>query len=156
MAYWDLIEPYWEKISVYDGPAKFLAQFAQVPETIGHLYASHFAQSEISNGGMHQLFWNNTGVLVPEAISGFRALNLGAFADQLANAANLLGPIYPRECPPRRKILEAMPSDVFREFDDIFFAQFDAFNSPNAYERAADAYARLSMTALPGPSERYK
>ena len=150
MGYWDLIDPYWEKISIYDGPAKFLAQFTLAPEAIGHLYASHFAQSEICNGGMHQLFWNDTGVLVPEAISGFRALNLDILADPLANAAKLLASPYPRECPPRRKILETMPSDAFRAFDDIFFAQLDPYKSPNAYEHAADAYAQSMMT---GPTD---
>jgi hypothetical protein len=146
MGYWNLVEPYWDRISIYDGPIVFLAQFAEAPEASGHLFASHFAQSEISNGGMHQLFWNSTGVLVPEAVSGFQALGLDIFADRLRHATSLFGGIYPRECAQRREILETMASDIFDECDQVFFAHLSAHPSPNAFERAADAYAERHVT----------
>jgi hypothetical protein len=146
MGYWDLVEPWWDRISIYDGPAVFLAQFAEAPEASGHLFASHFAASEIANGGMHQLFWNSTGVLVFEAISGFRALGLDIFADQLRDAASLFGPIYPRAQAKRQEILETMAPDIFEGFDEVFFACLDAAASPDAFERAADAYAERHRT----------
>ena len=149
MDYWTQVEPYWDRVSIYDGPAQFLAQFALVPESIGHLYASHFAQSEICNGGMHQLFWNDTGVLVPEAIVGFRALKLDVLADVLGQAASAFGPLYPREYRKRREMLDTWPSNVFESMDDIFFAHMDSMAEPNAYERAAETYAIATMPSNP-------
>jgi len=146
MSYWDLVEPYWDRISVYDGPAVFLTQFAEAPEPSGHLFAAHFARSEIGNGGMHPLFWNATGVLVPEAISGFPAPGLDILAEQLGQAADLLGPVYPRVQAKRQEILETMAPDIFEGSDELFFAHLDSFAPEDAFERAADAYAKRHIS----------
>jgi len=61
------------------------------------LYAAHFCLSEVHNGGFLQLFWNSTGVLVPEAIEGYQALGMPKLAATFASAAGVLGSAYPRD-----------------------------------------------------------
>ena len=69
--YFDLIEPIWEQVSIYDGEAVFLRQFGAIAERQKHVLAAHWCQSEVCNGGFLQFFHNSTGVLCPEAVTGF-------------------------------------------------------------------------------------
>ena len=68
--YWSLVEPISDKIEIYEGPEEFACAFAGVPRPAGLLFAAHFCQSEVCNGGFDQFFSNSTGVLAPEAIEG--------------------------------------------------------------------------------------
>jgi hypothetical protein len=47
------------------------------------LYALYWLESETSNGGLHQYFWNPTGMLADEAVQGARRLRLSGYADLL-------------------------------------------------------------------------
>lgn len=111
--YWDLIAPYWERISIYDGPEIFLAQFSTAPEASQNLFATHWAQSEARNGGLSQLFFNSTGVLVPEAVAGFKAIGMPLAAAALGEAMSIFGEPYPRKQAERELVLETAPSGNF-------------------------------------------
>src|SRR5690242_11902875 len=74
--YWAAVQPVWKLISIYDGPAAFCRQFTSVPREVGHLFAAHWCQSEVCNGGFHQFFLNPSGVLAPEAAAGFAAIGM--------------------------------------------------------------------------------
>jgi hypothetical protein len=63
--YWDLVEPIWDEISIYDGAEQFLQDFEKTDERPGILFAAHWTQSEVMNGGLGQFFNNSTGVLAP-------------------------------------------------------------------------------------------
>jgi hypothetical protein len=96
-SYWNLIDPIWDKINIYDGEAAFLASIQPFPRPTVLLYAAHFCQSEVCNGGLLQFFWNNTGVLCPEAIEGFRIIGMPQVASIIEAAAASLGSPYPRD-----------------------------------------------------------
>ncbi len=104
-SYWDLVEPVWKKISIYDGPEAFLSQFRSFPAVPGNLFAAHWCQSEVRNGGLHQFFSNSTGVLAPEALSGFQAIGLTEWATILDEAMRFFGPSYPRDRETRIAVL---------------------------------------------------
>ncbi|MBX9461277.1 MAG: DMP19 family protein [Brevundimonas sp.] len=104
--YWRTIGPWWKRISIYDGGALFLRQFAAAPEAVGHLFAAHWLQSEVRNGGFGQFFSNSTGVLAPEAERGFRAIGMPMAADVIASQIASFGPAYPREQDDRELVLE--------------------------------------------------
>src|SRR6478672_11661355 len=87
--YWSLVKPIWRSISIYHGPDTFLRQFRVVRPESGYLFAAHWCQSEVRNGGLHQFFSNSTGVLAPEALTAFRAIGLSEWADVLAEAMRL-------------------------------------------------------------------
>lgn len=96
-SYWELIEPYYLTIDIYNGSQKYTESSAAVPRTVILLHAAHMCQSEIHNGGFLQLFWNNTGVLVPEGGEGFNTIGMPKTASLLQRAAETLGSPFPRE-----------------------------------------------------------
>ncbi len=105
-AYWLLIEPYWEKISIYDGPEQFLREFQKAPLTVRNLFASHWLQSEVLNGGFGQFFDNSTGVLAPEAADGFLAIGMPETSKFIRHVMSGFGEIYPRDREQRVEFLE--------------------------------------------------
>src|ERR1700722_15197167 len=96
VGYWSLIEPVWFPLnsSWDDGCEEFLRQFRAVRPEVGNLYAAHWCQSEVCNGGLHQFFSNTTGLLAPEALEGFRAIGLTDCAEILAEAMKFFGSPY--------------------------------------------------------------
>jgi hypothetical protein len=146
--YWSLIEPVWRAISIYDGPETFLRQFRAVRPEVGHLFAAQWCQSEVCNGGLHQFFFNSTGVLAPEAVEGFRAIGLAEWAECLAKAMRFFGSPYPRGRAERQEMLHSRRGgkrvewDPFYRLDERFFAWLHA--EPHRWERAADRYAERS------------
>ena len=146
--YWDRVEPYWNGLPT-DDPAAYLAFYKGMPPVAGHLIATHWVVSEVSNGGLHQLLTNSTGVVVPEAVAGFRAMGLGELADIVAEAAAFFGPTFPREQMVRIAALDRYaersgdPDDwnPFDALDDRFYDALDLEAEVDAYTAKADAYA---------------
>jgi|GEM_PF-516008 len=96
-SYWDLLDPYFEKVNIYDGPEKLAESVACIPSHAVLLYAVHMCQSEVCNGGFLQLFWNSTGIIVPDAIEGYRSIGMPETASVVEQAALCLGTLYPRD-----------------------------------------------------------
>jgi hypothetical protein len=146
--YWQLLDPIWDKVSFYDRPEPFLRDFAELPTAVGHLFAAHWCQSEVCNGGFHQFFTNSTGVLAPEALAGFKAIGATEWASLLEEAMRFFGAPYPREREVREERLSKVPGKE-REQWDPFFALDDRFYEwkhaeDGRWERAADAFARAN------------
>jgi hypothetical protein len=148
--YWQAIEPIWDDITIYDGPTPFLEQFQSVKPYLRNLFATHWCQSEVCNGGLHQFFWNSTGVLAPEAVEGFLALGLPDCAAILKEAMAVFGPTYPRERSERTEALDQLSTEataeeeLFRELDDRFF---DAIGpASERFCHAADEYIRSAAS----------
>jgi hypothetical protein len=136
--YWQLIEPILDQINIYDGPDIFLGTFATAKPPTGAIYAAHFAQSEICNGGFHQLFSNSTGVLSPEAVEGFRLIGMDKTADLLKAAMEALGNPFPRDRAARQKTLKNVPEEKLNQLDRVFFKEIDQENG--GFEAAANAF----------------
>ena len=146
--YWARIEPFWNDLPT-DDPAAYRAFFDSMPPVAGHLIATHWVVSEVSNGGLHQLFTNSTGVVVPEAVAGFRAMGLTVLADIVAEAAAFFGSAYPREQMARIGALDRHaagtgdPDDwnPFEALDDRFDDALEVEGDEDAYTRRANAFA---------------
>ncbi len=106
-AYFKLVEPYWESISIYDGAEKFTTAFNAAPEKVRVLFAIHWFQSEVMNGGLGQFFSNPTGILAPEAVAGLRAIGMPECASILDEAMKFFGDVYPRKASVREDAFEA-------------------------------------------------
>jgi len=146
MGYWDLIDPIWEKVSIYDGPDAFLQQYGASLEVSRVLFAAYWCQSEICNGGFDQFFSNSTGVLAPEGVEGFRKIGMPQIAALMEQAMSALGLIYPRDRDEREDAIEAAwdacadnESGPFGDLDELFFQLIETENG--GFEEAADAYA---------------
>jgi Domain of unknown function (DUF4375) len=145
-SYWSLVEPLWLPLNLSwdEGPDEFPRQFRSVQPEIGHLYAAHWCQSEVCNGGLHQFFSNTTGLMAPESLDGFRAIGLADWAEIVDAAIKHFGDPYPRERSERQNVLPAPKwrggpgLDLFDRLDERFFdAAVESEDAANAYvERA--------------------
>ncbi|MEX2140763.1 MAG: DMP19 family protein [Pirellulales bacterium] len=144
--YWSLVDPIWDAISIYDGEEVFLKQFEACPVAQRTLFAAHWCQSEVRNGGFHQFFGNSTGVLAPEAASSFQCIGMPKTAALVSQAMLWFGPTYPRDREVRDKKLAKYESehpedwDPFEELDDQFFELIE--NENGGFDAAADMYAK--------------
>jgi len=144
--YWDLISPYWLPLneSWNRGVNAFLSESRKVPGPVIHLYAGHWCQSEVNNGGLCQFFVNTTGLLAPEALQALRTLGLLEWFAVLSEAISYFGDPYPRERAARLKMLPEgerghKAADPFVALDDRFYTSRDA--ARDHWERTADEYA---------------
>lgn len=146
MGYWSLVEPIWEKVSIYDGPDTFLSQYNASPEASRVLFAAHWCQSEINNGGFEQFFSNSTGVLAPEGVEAFRTIGMPQTAALIAKAMVAFGSEYPRDRDEREDALEAIweatgddEEGPFGDLDEAFFRLIET--ESGGFDAAADRYA---------------
>lgn len=144
--YWSVIEPIWDSIDIYGTPENFLHQFHAVSPGAGHLFAAHWCQSEVCNGGFHQFFCNSTGVLAPEALAGFLAIGLSEWTKLLAEAMKFFGAPYPRDREKRLAMLPRGPGkrkewDPFYALDDRFYLHA----KENPWDLAADRFAEANL-----------
>jgi hypothetical protein len=143
------LEPFWKTVSIYEGPAVFCEQFDRLPREIGVLFAAHWLNSEVCNGGFHQFFSNPTGVLAPEAHTAFRALELEQAAAIIQQAISFFGPDYPREQEDRCVMLDSIPGDTRAEYDPFYALDplyFELLPSATRrFQLAADTYAKHNV-----------
>ena len=144
-SYWSLVEPVWDTISIYDGASRFVSDYEAAPEVSRVLFAAHWCQSEICNGGFHQFYWNSTGVLAPEAADAFRKLGMPHTADLISESMSWFPTAFPRDRAVRQDLLDAHASsapdadDPFDPIDDRFFKLLES--EAGGFEAAANAYA---------------
>jgi hypothetical protein len=148
--YWSVIEPHWIPLNEawdYD-IAAFLSSVRKVHVRVCHLYAAHWCQSEVINGGFYQFFHNSTGILAPESLAGFHAIGLHDLATALNKAMKFFGEEHPRE---RKRRLEQLPEmantnraewDPFIKEDELFYRCLEI--EEYRWERAADIYAAVT------------
>ena len=159
--YWSLVEPYWKDCPVGD-PAAYLKFCRRMPSVARDLLTTHWVVSEVSNGGFHQLFTNPTGVLLPEAIIGFRAMGLDELANIASEASSFFDQAYPRDQEPRIEALELYAShrqdqddwNPFEQLDDRFYAALNLESEEDSYTSKANVYAELSRNAHTVPFPR--
>jgi Domain of unknown function (DUF4375) len=147
--YWSVIEPYWDSLTgAWADVNDFLRVYRQAPQVVQHLYAAHWCQSEVCNGGLHQFFHNSTGILAPEAVVGFKAIGLKELASTVQEAMDYFGNTYPRERSARLMLLPDSPVgkrsswDPFTALDDRFYGCIEA--ERNLWETRADRYAAVA------------
>jgi hypothetical protein len=143
-AFWKAIADVDEAVSIYDGPVQFQREFAAVPAKAGNLFASHWCQTEVCNGGFRQFYTNSTGVLAPEAVEAFKELGMPGTAAVVAEANSWFGYAYPRQRQTRELTLKAHAtmhpgsSGPFEELEEKFFRLLSSENG--GFERAVKAY----------------
>ena len=143
--YWEVIEPIWDEVSFYESYDIFRRGFSKLTEKQKIIYPVHWANSEICNGGLDQFFSNSTGMLAPEAETGFRVIGLVETARIIGRASQMLGFPFPRERADRQECLAklyATYSSEGRAFDELDHAYYDSIDSgPESLEVILDRFA---------------
>jgi hypothetical protein len=108
---------------------------------IGRLYAAHWCQSEVRNGGFHQFFSNTTGLLAPEALDSFKAIGATVWAELLAQAMKHFGTPYPRSRDLREELLPMRQRGPREAWDPFYKLDERFFEWTDNWEGTANAYA---------------
>ncbi|CAN5394672.1 hypothetical protein BH09PSE1_BH09PSE1_02510 [soil metagenome] len=149
-------DPFWKRVNIYDGGEVFLRDLAVVPDAIRPLLVTQWVNSEVHNGGFAQLFFNSTGVLVPEAIAGFRTLGMPMIADIVSAATTIFPMPYPRDREQRLNLFDLPDKDedgrvVFARFAELTAPKLDLLDKTfwqimavenGVYTKAANRYAK--------------
>jgi hypothetical protein len=143
VGYWSLVQPVWLQLnsSWDDRWEKFVREFRAIRPEVGHLYAAHWCQSEVCNGGFHQFFSNSTGLLAPEAMVGFRAIGLTEWAEILTTGMKFFGSQYPRERADREELLPSRQRGPRKEWDPFDGLDERFYELADRWEEAANTYA---------------
>jgi len=118
-AYYEWLRPLLRRIPFSKTPQEYLDSIADVPRPELAIFAAHCCDSEIGNGGFLQLFYNATGIVVPEAYEGYIALGKPELAMIVQRAAKLLGEPYPREQEERQEALLVASGKSLSEVEKI-------------------------------------
>jgi hypothetical protein len=91
------------RINIWDKPdGEVAAQLAALPKEQRTLFAMEIFNSEFSNGGVHQFFFNSSGALAPEVYDAFLELGLERQAAIYKRALDMFPGKYPRDMQKRR------------------------------------------------------
>ena len=110
---WHVVEAMWPLVDIYSGASEQSLAYARRGQVA--VYATRFVDSEICNGGFHQLFYNSTGILYAEAVAGFERLGAAEYAQLLQTAGALLGRSVPRDRDARIARLERIPYEEWKQ-----------------------------------------
>jgi len=144
-SYWRFVEPIWYTVNIHGGEDVFLEEFNKVTEKQKVLFAAHWAQSEIFNGGLGQFFSNSTGVLAPEAVTAFKAIGMPKCSSILAASMDFFGDNYPRDKVVRKEVFERFyerfgeDAEPMLEHEDAMALEIEKEN--RGFEDAANKYA---------------
>lgn len=136
---WRVIQPAFEAVSIYGGPASIDEQLASLTPGQRAILALHWTVSEVSNGGFDQYFMNPTGDLAFEARAGFERIGADRTAALVDRAfAAFPGGSVPRDTDRRARLLESLDDDrrdeLFETVDEEFYSLMDSELYPRAVE----------------------
>lgn len=118
---WDVIEPVYWSVSIYDGPDLYDYQLSKFSDAQRYLQAIHRYLTEVQNGGHEQFYSNSTGLVWQDARDGFREIGLPRGAAILDVTARRMGGEPSRDRQEREDQLEQESP----EFDDCDEALYD-------------------------------
>ena len=116
--HWAVLQPMWHELHTPYEPDPRLHQATPGQRA---LYALYWLESETSNGGLHQYFWNPTGMLADEAVQGAHRLGLSGYADLLAEAITTVfdSPTVPQDQRLRQRALDGLSDQRRRRLDAL-------------------------------------
>ena len=117
----DLIEPVWWAVSIYDGKEQYEADMAPFTAAQRGVFAVMWYDAEVGNGGHEQFFDNSTGIVWEDALAGFRLIGAEKCAAILERVIAKCGGSIPFSREERSGILEKLDEDIFGEDDDDYY-----------------------------------
>jgi hypothetical protein len=134
---WRVIQPAYDAVSIYDGPAVLDSQLASLTPGQRALLSIYWTDAEVSNGGFDQYFFNSTGDLAYEAIAGFKRIGAARTAQLLERVlASFPGGPPSRDRDARAEILDEIDEDKRDELFEVLDQEFYDLLEAEVYVRA--------------------
>jgi hypothetical protein len=148
----DILDPVWWSGDIYDSVIDYDRCLAPFSREQRILYAVLWYQSEVDNGGHDQFFFNSTGIVYPDAVSGLRELSLLEGVEILTEAGRRMGGIPARDRAERQRQLNKLHPE-FGDLDTRFYDLDKKVNldaTMTSYMRAhADAFGFHGVVQIP-------
>lgn len=141
---WELIQPLWYTVSIYDGFFKYNQDLKPFSDAQRKILALFWYDSEVCNGGHDQFFSNSTGIVWKDALECMWMIGADKYAENLQKAVDMFGGRVPFERDDRNAALEKLYEnkdfDDFREIDKFYYGEEDINELMNEYvkQHAAD------------------
>lgn len=134
---WDLIQPLWYTVSIYDGYEVYLRDSKPFTVEQRRIFALHWYNSEVCNGGHDQFFSNSTGIVWKDAIDGMRMIGASKTADNFEKAINMFGTEVLFDRDKRNDMLDKLSEnpdfDDFEAIDTFYYNYGDMEDLMNQY-----------------------
>lgn len=122
---WDLIEPLWETVSIYDGIDVYNADLSPFNKTQRLTFAMLWYDAEVNNGGHDQFFFNSTGIVWKDALEGMKMIEAHNMAINFQKAIDMFGVDVPFDRDERGELLDKLYEDDdfpgFEEIDSTYY-----------------------------------
>jgi hypothetical protein len=112
---YDIIQPLWWSVSIYDGEKQYLEDLKKFSEPQRYVFTIEWYLAEVNNGGHDQFYYNSTGIVWEDALKGFEVLGLEENYEILKESANRLGGYPSKDREERQDQLDKHEP----EFDDL-------------------------------------
>ena len=90
-SYYDVVDPMWETINIYDGYDEYIQSAQTFTLEQRYLLAITWYFAEVSNGGHYQFLHNPTGIVWEDAIKGFKHFGMNDYADNFQKVVDYCG-----------------------------------------------------------------
>jgi len=145
---WELIQPLWWNVSIYDGLDVYNKNLEQFSESQRKMFALNWYDAEVCNGGHDQFFCNSTGIVWKDALEGFRMVGADSLADNFQKAVDMFEGSVPFDREERQEMLEKITRnpdydendeeseeylDVFDELDRFYYDNEDFYELMDIY-----------------------
>jgi len=141
-----VIEPVWLCVSIYDGYERYNADLEAFTLPQRHVFAIQWYAAEVNNGGHDQFFYNSTGIVWEDALTGLREVGHTRAEALLREAVQRLGGNPPFHRDQRQELLEETGAD-FHDLDTEFYEITDLDETLLAYIQSRAEAFRFSGEA---------
>ncbi|MBI5653454.1 MAG: DMP19 family protein [Chloroflexi bacterium] len=116
----DVLDPAWRTVDIYSGKIEYDKSLSAFTNEQRFLVAITWYISEVNNGGHKQFYYNPTGIVWKDALSGFQEIGLDEAVSILDESAKRIGgnPSFERET--RWKQMD-VHDPKFDDLDDRFY-----------------------------------
>ena len=118
-SYFDVVDPMWGTISIYDGYDEYIQSAQTFTLEQRYLLAITWYFSEVCNGGHYQFLYNPTGIVWEDAIKGFKHFGMNEYADNFQKVVDYCGGTISFGREERYHMLEILEEKYGEEFFKI-------------------------------------
>ena len=117
--YFDVVEPMWETINIYDGYDEYIQSAQTFTLEQRYLLAITWYFTEVNNGDHYQFLYNPTGIVWEDAIKGFKHFGMNEYADNFQKVVDYCGGTISFGREERCHMLEILEEKYGEEFFKI-------------------------------------